>query len=137
MRLRRLSPLHILGRLFMASLLLVGLSISSHSLLGHVHALPVQTTSMDAAADLAMTHHHSSDIASLEAAGVIHACCEPEAAVQTCLAACASVACATPILPGGQTALLVTAHSGLQPIAALSPGSREPDVDTPPPKFRL
>lgn len=130
MRFRRTSTLQLIARLLMGALLLVGLSTNSHLAMAHsfsTQGAPVQAT------------HHAvaAKVTAHDANGDIHACCEPTEAVQTCLVACAAVACATPVLPVLQTALASPGRTGVQPMATRFLRSQAPDIDTPPPKTRL
>ena len=118
-------------RLVMAALLLVGLALSSFLSTGHISPVHASTAQAESGAPLP---HPVADVAGLETGGHAHACCASEEAVQICPAACAAVACATPILPSTHIALRLHALSANQPTAMPSLRSREPELDTPPPK---
>ena len=120
-------------RLVMAALLLVGLALSSFLSTGHISPVHASTAQVELRAPLPQ-QHAGADVAGLESDRHAHACCASEEAVPTCPAACAAVACATPILPGTHIALRLHALSTNQPTAMPSLRSREPELDTPPPK---
>jgi len=133
MRSRRIAPSQLLARLLMAALLLVGLMTNAH--LSMAHSFPAHGTAAPAIDASSPTHHAvAASVVPHEVPGDLHACCAP---VETCLVACAAVACATPVLPGVLSALISPDRAGIKPVATRLLRSQAPDIETPPPKFRL
>lgn len=136
MRSRRIAPTQILARLLMAALLLVGLMANAH--LSMAHSSPAHGTAVQALEASSPTHHAvAANVGPHEMSGHMHSCCESSEAVETCLVACAAVACATPVLPGVPSALISPDRAGVKPVATRLLRSQAPDIETPPPKFRL